>query len=77
MLKRREECNTYLTHVYRHHWCRENPVKRYNIKLSANTVAFISCRLRLTKVLAGAASEEKGSKGRGAECGYQMLIPRE
>ena len=32
MLKRREECNTYLTHVYRHHWSRESPVKRCNIR---------------------------------------------
>ena len=28
MLKRREECNTYLTQVCRHHCNRENPVKR-------------------------------------------------
>ena len=32
-------------------------------ELSANTVAFISCRCRLTKVLADAARGEKGSKG--------------
>ena len=32
-------------------------------ELSANTVTFISCRCRLTKVLAGAAREEIGSKG--------------
>ena len=28
MLKRMEECHTYLTHVCRHHWSRENSVKR-------------------------------------------------
>ena len=28
MLKRREECDTYLTHVCRHHCSGENPVKR-------------------------------------------------
>ena len=39
---------------------------KVNIKdfeLSASTVAFISCRGRLTKVLADAARGEKGSKG--------------
>ena len=35
------------------------------IELSANTVAFISCRRRLNQVLAGAVRGEKGSKGRG------------
>ena len=34
-------------------------------ELSANTVAFMSCRHRLTKVLAGAGRWEKGSKGGG------------
>jgi hypothetical protein len=34
-------------------------------ELSVNTVASISCRNRLTKVLAGAARWEKGSKGGG------------
>ena len=28
MLKRREECDTYLTRVCRHHWSRETPVER-------------------------------------------------
>ena len=27
MIKRREECNTYLTHVCRHRWNRDCPVK--------------------------------------------------
>ena len=36
-------------------------------ELSANTVAFISCRNRLTKVLVGAAREEKESKGGGGQ----------
>ena len=34
-------------------------------ELSANTVAFISCRGTLTKVLAGAARGKTGSKGGG------------
>jgi hypothetical protein len=34
-------------------------------ELSANIVAFISCRHRLTKVLVGAARERKGSKDEG------------
>ena len=34
-------------------------------ELSANTAAFISCRRRLTKVLAGDTRREKGSKGGG------------
>ena len=42
-------------------------MKRSNIELSANTVAFISCRCRLTKVLAGASREEKGSKDGGGQ----------
>ena len=40
---------------------------KYKTELSANTVDFISCRRRLTKVLAGAAKREKGSKG-GGDC---------
>ena len=38
---------------------------KYKIELSANTVAFTSCRSRLTKVLAGAAKGKKGSTDRG------------
>ena len=41
-------------------------IKKDNkLKLSASTVAFISYRCRLTKVLAGAAKGEMGSKGGG------------
>ena len=67
MLKRREEFDTYLSHVCRHHRSGENSEKiKYKIKLSANTVAFISCRSRLTKVLGAATREKKGSMdGRG------------
>jgi hypothetical protein len=36
-------------------------------ELSTSTMAFISCRSRLTKVLVGAAREEKGSKGGGGQ----------
>jgi len=32
MLKRRDECNTYLTLICRHHWSRGCPVKRWNIR---------------------------------------------
>ena len=65
MLKRKKECDIYLTNVCRHRWSRENPVKRSNIELSANTVAFISCRCRLIKVLAGVPRGQNGSKGGG------------
>ena len=41
MLKRKEECDTYLTHICRYHCSGENPMKRWNI------------RCRLAKVLAG------------------------
>ena len=39
MLKIRQECDTYLTHICGHHRNRENPVKKikYKIELSANT----------------------------------------
>ena len=59
MLKRRDECDTYLTHVCRHHWSRKPDKKMKYKELSANTVAFISCRRRLSKVLAGVAREER------------------
>ena len=36
------------------------------LELSANTVAFISCRGRPTQVLAGAIRGEMGSKGGGS-----------
>ena len=36
-------------------------------ELSDNTVAFISCRNKLTKVLAGATKGENGSKGGGGQ----------
>ena len=32
MLKRREECTTYLTHVCRHNYSEEIPVKRWNMR---------------------------------------------
>ena len=49
IFKRREACNTYLTHNCRHHYSGENLVKILNIEPSANTVAFISCRHRQPK----------------------------
>ena len=49
MLKWREECEIYLTRICRHRWSGENLMKRYNIELTANTVAFISCRLTKKK----------------------------
>ena len=52
MLKRGKECDTYLTHVCKRHHSVENPVKKIKyIELSANTVAFITCRSRLLKAL--------------------------
>ena len=32
MSKRREECNTYLTHICRHHWSRKSLVKRLKLR---------------------------------------------
>ena len=32
MLKRREERDTYLIHICRHHWSGESPVERLNIR---------------------------------------------
>ena len=43
MLKRREECDIYLTHIRRHHWEPGEKIK-YKIDLLTNTVAFIICR---------------------------------
>ena len=43
------------------------------LELPASTVAFISCRRRLKKVLAGAARGEKGNKG-GSGGGQVMLL---
>ena len=54
-MKERER--TYLTHVCRHRWSRQITMK---VELSG---AFVSCRGRLIKVLAGAARGEMGSKG--------------
>ena len=42
MLKRREECDTYLTQVCRH----QHSIEKIK-ELSVNTMAFISCRSRL------------------------------
>ena len=38
MLKRREECDTYLTHVCRHCWSKEGLVKRWNIQSFQQTL---------------------------------------
>ena len=45
---------------------REPDEKIKYIELSVNTVAFISCRCRLTKVLAGATMGETGNKDGGS-----------
>jgi hypothetical protein len=55
MLKRREESDTYLTHVCRHCWSRKSPMKIQEIS------AFIRYTCRLTKVLAGATRGVKRS----------------
>ena len=71
MLKRREECETYLKHVCRHRWSKESPVKRWNIRsFQPNTMAFISCEDRLTKQ--GEGGEVRVEE---AEWGYWMSIP--
>ena len=46
ILKRREECDTYLTHIHRDHCSGE---AKYT-ELSAKTVAFISCRQRVLRL---------------------------
>ena len=63
-----QECNTYLTHVYRQPQNTERPeLKHKDQELSANIVSFISCRSRLTIMLTGAASGEKGRGGGGGQ----------
>ena len=42
MLERREECNSYLTHVCRDHWSGENPLKRLNIQSFQPTLWVLS-----------------------------------
>ena len=49
MLKRREECDTYLTHFCRHHCTRDSLVKRQNIRsfqptLWVSSAADIDCQ---------------------------------
>jgi hypothetical protein len=52
MLKRREESDTYLTHICRHYSSRESPEKKITYEeLSENTVAFIRYRLRCSLYL--------------------------
>ena len=51
-------------------------LKKYQ-ELSANTVAFISCKNRLTKVLAGAARGKMGSKVGGGQVGLSDVDTRE
>ena len=46
-------------------------------ELSANTVAFITCRRRLTKALACAPRGEKGSKGGGGRVRLSNVDNRE
>ena len=45
MLKRSEECDTHLVHIFTHHCSGKNPVKDE----TANIVTFINCRHRLTE----------------------------
>ena len=47
------------------------------LELSASTVAFISCRIRLTKVLACAAKGETRSKGGGGQLRLSDVDTRE
>ena len=42
VLKRREECDTYLTHVCRHRWRRESPARRRNITSFESTLWLLS-----------------------------------
>ena len=62
MLTRRKESDTYLTETSLQ-WREPSEKIRYKVELSANTVAFVSCRSRLTKVLVGAPRREKDTLG--------------
>jgi hypothetical protein len=68
MLKRGDDCNAYLIHA-----CRQPQIversewEHTKQELLANTVAFISCRSRLTIILVGAAKGEKGNGGGGGQ----------
>ena len=42
MLKRREECHTYLTHVCRHYWGIKSPVKIWNLRSCQTTLWLLS-----------------------------------
>ena len=44
MLKRWEECDTYLTHISRHCWSWENLVRRWNIRSSQQVDRKAHCR---------------------------------
>ena len=57
ILKRKEESDTYLTHVCRHHWSRKSSMKYMEQELSAYTMAFISCRSRLQLIKATVQAE--------------------
>jgi len=74
-VKRWKEYDSYLTHVCGDRWIKENPVKRWNIELSVNTVTFISCRCRLTKLLAGVTRGKEGSKGEAVRI-YRVISLR-
>ena len=65
ILKRREESDTYQTRVCRLSGGDRSQWKWIYKELSVNTVAFFSCRGRLTKVLAVATRRQTGSKGWG------------
>ena len=54
-LKWREKSNTYLTNVYRLPQSIGSPEKERENRSFQPTLAFISCRSRLTIMLAGAA----------------------
>ena len=72
-LKREERSNAYLTHGCGLPWSVECP-KRIDKKpeLSANAVAFISCRNRPTVKIAGAA-KDSGAKGNGVKESWVRL----
>jgi NADH:ubiquinone oxidoreductase subunit 4 (chain M) len=47
----RERNNTYQTHVYRLSWSVISRKKRQKLELTGNTVAFISCRSTLVRII--------------------------
>ena len=51
MLKKKEECDTYLSHVFRHHSSIKNPVQRQNIRQSFQPTLWLSSAVEVSLFL--------------------------